>query len=239
MTENTTDPQLDETTPDQIEDSQEYGQTLRTERTAVFFCDSRASTIMLGETISTLIAVKHIQHGILDVNSPAGRAVAAEFYKAGLPYDILSTDQPLPENNAQSSDDDELREHDKLDDPTYLLQQADGIVDVDPENYHRINANIVVVPAMVGSGQKHIDVVADRADVIDAGPTTLPGIVMAQCQMADRDVLMIDTPERGLVQCADGQYQRRVAHLGFEASPEATTAYNAAAAESADASSSD
>lgn len=239
MTENTQDTLFDGDTIDQIEDSQEYDKTLRAERTAVFFCDSRASTIMLGETISTLIAVKHIQRGILDVNSPAGRAIAAQFHKAGLPYDILSTDQPLPEDNTQDSDDDELREYDKFDDPAYLLQQAAGIVDVDPENYHQINANIVVVPAMVGSGQKHIDVVADRTDVIDAGPTTLPGIVMAQCQMADRDVLMIDTPERGLVQRADGEYQRRVAHLGFEASPEATEVYNAAATESADASSSD
>lgn len=214
------------------ENSNEFTEKLSTERTAVFFCDSRASTVMLGETVSLLIATKHIERGILDINSAPGRVVAAEFHKAGLPYSALSTDQPLPTNEDLADITDLDGEFpSKLDDPAYLLQQAAGIVEVDPERYHEINANIVLVPAMVGSGQVHIDLVADHTNGIDLSPTTLPGVVIEQCQLADRDVLLIDPPERGLVQRPGGGYQRRIMHLGMEASPEETHAYNTAAHE--------
>lgn len=192
---------------DVIDTSDRYVQTLATERTAAFFADTRASTIMLGQTLSMLIAHKNIQRGIVDLMTPAGLTMAAEFQKAGLPYDVLHLNPEGPEYTTEHDTDLDL-------DAQYLFTQATGVTQLSPQAITQLDANLVIIPAMAGAGEAHIDMLSEDKELLDFAPTTLPGVVLAQAEQFGRGLLLIDTPERGLVQLPDGLYQRRIMHIG-------------------------
>lgn len=182
--------------PELIEDSHEYAEALASVPTAAFFADSRASTIQLGQTVSLLLSVHGIKRGIVEVTSAAGRVVAREFHRAGLPYDVFDLD-------TEAND-------------LYLLEQATGTVEIEIAAVAALDAELIVLPAMVGSGQGRVDVFIDPGATLDLTVQTLPGRIIEAAEAAHRELLLIDTPENGLVQRAGGEYHRRIFRVQTE-----------------------
>lgn len=199
------------------EDTNEYLDGLREERTVVFVNDSRTSPLLLAETISMLSAEKRINRCAVDVQSAAGRAIAAQFQREGLPYDVVSFGKRLEQPQLGTHPKPESHEVPTEKHVPWLLQQAAGITFVDPHAIASMDANIVLVPAMAGSDQIRIDAISDSANSRDLGLTTIPGVVMAAAQQAGREIVFIDTPEYGLVRETSGEYHRRIIHIYPEA----------------------
>lgn len=195
------------------EDTDEYLDGLRKERTVVFVCDSRTSPLLLAETISMLSAEKRIGRCAVDVQSAAGRTIAAQFQREGLPYDVITFGKRLDQPRLGEHPKPELHEVPTEEHIPWLLQQAAGITFAEPHAIANMDANIVLIPAMAGSDQIRIDTISDPANSRDLGLTTVPGVVLAAAQQADRELVFIDTPEYGLVREPNGQYHRRIIHI--------------------------
>lgn len=167
-------------------------QPTNAERTVAFYTDPRAATLLLKETVAALIDSMQIKRGIVDLSTVSGIAIAAAFAEADLPFDSLEfgQDDRLEEGPPTEHDIDELRE------------SAEGIADVEIDGLGTIDANVVVVPTVGSDGVS-----------IDFGTTTVLGTVYGQIVEAERELLVVLPPERGLRPVADGLYQRAIIHV--------------------------
>lgn len=199
------------------EDAPDYTVEGTVEYTVVFIPDSRASTIALAETVKHLVNAREISRGIVELNTNAGIAIATQLCAQHIAYDVMVFDNDDPENR---SSDEAVRA---------LHTAAAQHVHVSAEELHELDANYIVIPAVSGAGQRRIDLAVERDGSVDIGETTLPGHVIkglelkAQATGVTEELLYIDVPERGLVQEADGTYQRRVLHLGLDNTEAETT----------------
>lgn len=173
------------------------------DRAIAFLADSRASTLLLAETVDMLVADHKVHHALVELHSPAGLAIADALLRNQVDYSVLAFGQDLPTG---ASDDDPVTE---------LLASATQVVQIEPSSFAQLRAQLCVVPAMIGSDEVHIDALYGDTG-LDMAPSTLPGLVVDQAQIAERSIMMIDAPERGLVRQADGAYRRRVMHIGVQ-----------------------
>lgn len=207
------------------EDRDDYTETDHTEAevtgsksTVAFFADSRASEIALAQTVKALIEANDIQLGLVELSSLVGVTVAAEFLRAGVPYQVLSFGPDTPELSSKSDYDPQTPA--SFDDAGHLFAHSSGIQPVEADQLHLLDANFVLIPAISGAGTKRIDLALEQ-DPVDVGDTTLPGHMLRQFETLPAEtrralqVLYVDVPERGLVQELDGSYQRRVLSLDF------------------------
>lgn len=192
------------------EDDPDYTVEGTVEYTVVFIPDSRASTVALAETVKHLINARDISRAIVELNTDAGVAIATQLRAQHIAYDVMVFDNDDPENR---SSDEAVRA---------LHTAAAKHVHVSAEELHELDANYIVIPAIAGSRQRRIDLAVDGNVGVDIGETTLPGHVIkglelkAETTGVTEELLYIDVPERGLVQEADGTYQRRILHLGLD-----------------------
>jgi len=174
-----------------------------TERTVAFFADPRAATLLLTETIFELIGALDVKRGLVDLSSLPGLAVAAAFERAGVPYASLEFGQ---EDHYESA----AAERDPVHSPYVAADAerfrhlADGTREITVAEFGTIDANVVLIPAMVGPDEK----------LIDFSPSTVPGAVLTQFEAIERSLVVVDTPERGLRQMPGGVYQRPLIHIG-------------------------
>lgn len=180
----------------------EPAEAIQAERTVAFFADPRAATLLLTETISRLIDALEIERGLVDLSSLPGLAVAAAFEREGVPYDSLAFGQTeqyiewMPER-------DPLHNPIIASDAERFRALAAGVKEVPVAELGAIDANVVLIPAMVGDNEK----------LIDFSPGSLPGAVMTQLEVTGRPLVIIDTPERGLRHSFEGTYQRAIIHV--------------------------
>lgn len=171
-----------------------------TERTAAFFIDSRASTIALAETIESMITAYGIQRAVVDLLTPMGVVVAKAFRQAGLPYDVFAP---------RSSDAEDMGSPEHREAAEAIRLDAESSLELSPESIAELNANFVVIPAMLHSDKKTIDI-HTRTEALDLTPGTVSGLIVKWAKDNDLDVLAIDTPENGLIRREQGRYERRV-----------------------------
>lgn len=195
------------------DDTDGYLDALAEERTVIFVSDSRTSPLLLAETVSMLIAEKRISRGVVDIQSPAGRTIAAQFQRAGIAYDVIAYGQRIEQPDTGPHPKPEYHEVPGVEHIPFLLQQAAGITLIEPHEIAHMDMNIVLLPAMVGAGETRIDLLAEGANSRDLSMNTLPGIVLAACEQAKRELLFVDTPEYGLVLEANGDLHRRIVHV--------------------------
>ncbi|MET0887160.1 MAG: hypothetical protein ABWX92_11985 [Mycetocola sp.] len=170
-----------------------------TERTVAFFADRRAAPLLLTDTVDQIISNLHVQRGLVDLSSIPGLAIAAAFVRAGIPYETIEYGQ---ERTYETLVDD----HDSVQNPVSeadaerFRSLAAGEVTLDIAELGNIDANIALVPAVVGPNEK----------LIDFSPQTITGVVMSQAEDLGRNLILIDTPERGLTVEPSGEYLRTV-----------------------------
>jgi hypothetical protein len=180
---------------------------VRTERTVAFFPDPRASTLLLTDTVASLIEILEIERGLVDLSSLPGLAVAAAFEEKNVPFDSLQYGQADHYIEWMS-------ERDPVHNPVIeadaerLRALASGVKTLEVGDLGDVDANVILIPAMANNDAK----------LIDFSPETLPGAVMTQLEAGERPLMIIDTPERGLRQSFEGVYQRRIIHVGEGAS---------------------
>lgn len=179
------------------------------QRTVAFFADPRAAKLLLTETIEKLIESLDIRQGIVDITTMAGVDIAQAFVNMGVPFATLEYGQEPHYERAEDRFPDvspqlikyaaanvAMHEED-------LTNQASGVVYQDVNELAAVDANIVLIPAMVGPNEKFLDF----------SQGSLVGTVLAQLEEAGRDAIVIDAPERGLRPMDDGSYQRAVIHV--------------------------
>lgn len=181
---------------------------------AIFYADSRASEIAIAETVRQLIAGGELTEAIVELNSVVGVTVANTIQELSeqpggehLRYSVLSF-----ETGFDQPTDDPEREA--------LYQYAHQVISAQAGELPSRAVRVVLVPAILGSGQQRIDYFLDPENALpDLSPTTMPGHIAAQLQLGQDqpEVILIDPPERGLVQQVDGSYVRRL--LGVNLSP--------------------
>lgn len=193
------------------------------QRVAAFLCDSRASDLLLEQTLKALIASQKLEHVLVDVDSIAGRAIAHACQKADVEYTVLDfagamgpQDEGVESETAISADPAD-------EEKTSLCSSAVQVVDMDPAQIGMLRAQLCIVPAASGQGLAHLDVYVDAVE-LDLSPTTIPGLTFLQARDTSRSLLLIDIPERGIVREEDSTLRRRLLHIGAEAvdTPQAT-----------------
>lgn len=178
----------------------------KTERTVAFIPDPRAATLLLTETISQLIAALSIERGLVDLSSRPGLAVAAAFERAGVPYESLAFGQE--DHCAEQAPGQEPEQQTYAQNAARFRMLAAAIKEVPAAELGSIDANVVLIPAMVGHGEK----------LIDFTPGSIPGAVMTQLEAYERSFMVVDTPERGLRGRPDGTYERTLINVDPSAS---------------------
>lgn len=177
-----------------------------TERTVAFFADPRAAVLLLGDTVSALIETREIQRGMVDLSTLAGLAIARAFQRAGIPFVTMEFGQQV-HYEPGAFDRDPIQSPVIASDAPALQAASEGIVEIPVAELGTVDANVVLVPAMVGDGEK----------LIDMSQGSLIGAVVTQLEAAQRDLLLIDTPERGLRRRDDGTYLRAIVHVAGSA----------------------
>lgn len=196
----------DDQSPTEPADLPETGQS----RTIAFLCDSRASTLRLSATVRMLVERHEVQHALVELDSAAGVRIAGHLQAAGVSYSVLSFTDELPQASVVTGGPDTGEQ------ASLYLSHADQVIQVEPDQLGALHAQLCLVPATAGSGEVYLDAMAGGAN-LDMSQTTLPGLVAEQAQLIGRNLLIVDTPERGLVQEADGTFRRRVLHVGAQA----------------------
>jgi hypothetical protein len=190
------------------------------ERTVAFFADPRATSLLLAETVQRLIESLDIQRGIVDITTVVGVAIARVLRDEGVPFDVLEFGQ---ESHYRDGAADSLLAVTPETADTRMMapvmrviaagvianeagrlrQDAAGIREMPIGELGLIDANVVLIPAMVGPDEKLLDFTVG----------SLLGTVIGQLEEAERDFVLIGAPERGLRAMPDGSYQREVAHV--------------------------
>lgn len=169
---------------------------------AVVFADSRTDDLFFNETLT-----KHLPEDCVVYLDPAtqiGRDTITTRLANGQPVGVLSYDpKHLAENYYEALDG----------------LPVTQISNIDPITLKLYPHRIIVVPAMAATGQMFIDASAPDT-LLDFGPTTIQARVTDAAQLAGIAVIVVDTPERGLVRYPDGSYARRFMVLGLEADAE-------------------
>lgn len=165
---------------------------VRTERTLAFYADPRAAILLLDETITEMIVSLQIERGVIDLAGLPGLAIAAAFERAGVPFDSLEFGQEDTVDEAAAALDGER-----------LRNLAENPIEIDVAALGAVDANVVLVPAMVGPDEK----------LIDFSQGTVMGAVLHQLEEAGRDAIVIDTPERGLRAVDGTRYLRQTLHV--------------------------
>lgn len=178
-----------------------------TERTVAFFADPRAASLLLTETVEKLIESLGIQRGLVDLSTIPGLAVASAFESAGVPFDSLVFGQQ-DHFEVGSPDRHPVYQPVIASDAERLRALAERVTELPVGELGSVNANVVVIPAMVGPDEK----------LLDFSQGTLVGAVVTQLEEAQRDLVLVDAPERGLRGLPDGTYQRAVIHVGSTSS---------------------
>jgi len=173
-----------------------------TERTVAFFADPRAAVLLLEDTVSALIEDRSIDRGLIDMSTLPGLAVARAFQRAGIPFHSLEYGQEA-RHNVGPADRHPIHAPVIASDADDLLAAASASDMVAVGELGTIDANVVVIPAMLGDNEK----------LIDFSQGSLVGAVVTQLEEARRDLVLIDTPERGLRRRPDGTYLRAVIHV--------------------------
>lgn len=176
------------------------------ERTVAFFADPRAGLLLLEETVRDLIAERQIERGLVDLTTLPGIAIARALSEAGIPFHPLEYGQENHLHLGESSRD-SIQAPVIAEDAAALRAQAEAPITLQVGELGAVDANLVLVPAMVDTDEK----------LIDLSQGTLTGAVMTQAEEAQRDLLFIDTPERGLRRRSDGAYRRAVLHIAATA----------------------
>lgn len=191
-------------------------------RRVAFFTDTRTTTIALERTVEELIATRNIAHGVVDLHTLAGVTIANTFVKHDIPYDVMwlglaSLDDVRKQAKQLSAADYDPHAPVSLDNAPYLYLLKDDEVSINPEHPYLLGAHLVVIPAMTGSGERTVDcLVNEHRDAPDFSPKTLPGHLLTTLEEADpqqrpqSDLIVIDVPERGLVQLPNQDYMRRI-----------------------------
>lgn len=176
------------------------------ERTVAFYADPRAATLLLSETIERLISSSEIKRGIVDLSTLPGLAIAAAFERAGVPFDTLSYGQ-TDHHDLRPAERDTVQNPYVAEDLPRLRAAAAGAQELAIDELGGIDANIVLIPAMADTGENRIDF----------NPLTVVGQVFEQLEAAGRDVMVVDTPDRGLRATGDGTYVRTIIHVQAQA----------------------
>lgn len=161
--------------------------------TVAFFIDPRAATLLLAETVEDLVRSREVEHALVDVTSPAGQSVARGLLAAGVAYTTVEY-APYPEKLELAPD----AGRDEL------AAGATGHVVMDIGQLGAVDANIVLVPAMIPGFDFNSE------PRIDFSPTTLVGQVLTQTEKLGREVLVVDLPERGMLPKSEDTYRRRI-----------------------------
>lgn len=220
-------------------------------KTFAFFVDARASNIALEATVENMIDADRIDFGLVDLNTIAGVTIAATLLKHEIPYNVLSFGATALNEVTKSAEHAATYnfDHDKprtLDDAGYLMAHSQVVVHVSPERPWDIDASLVIVPSITNAGVHHIDLSTnEHGDSLDLREDTIPGYLMHSAQKAiteqpdqlkDSAVLVIDTPESGLVQLINGKHTRRIILVELGGSPaDGTTEHDEATDTSGDA----
>lgn len=194
-----------------VTDEQEStSETITTERTLAFFADPRATDLLLEETVQKVIESLEIQRGLVDLSSVAGITIAQAFHDAGIPFDALDYGQDgefaeaAPTvHGSWASLADGITLKTLTDKAESLRTLASSVVEVPIAEIGAIDANVMLIPAMVGSDEK----------LIDFSPETISGVAITQLQETNREFTVVLPPERGLRGLDDGSYERIVIHV--------------------------
>lgn len=167
--------------------------------TAVFLADPRAAVHLLQDTVESLCSTYALQRALVDLTTLPGLAVATALLRAGIPFEHIDFGQETP---AQLPEDAVARDRRfkpnrarTMKDLPHLLAKSTGVWRVDVANLASVDANLVLIPAMVGTGQASS---TSAEPLIDFSPTTIVGAVLDQAEKLSRDLLVIAPPERGL-----------------------------------------
>lgn len=164
-----------------------------TERTVAFYAAPNAATHLLHPTISALISARDIERGLVDLSTVPGLVIATALRDADVPYSALEFGQ-----------DDQLERGEPSDqDVDSIRAAAAGTVNLAVGDLGRVDANVVLVPAAIES----------NTNLVDFSQGTVLGAVMSQIETAERPVLVVMPPERGLQPVGDGVYQRSIVHV--------------------------
>ncbi|ROR76047.1 hypothetical protein SAMN06295974_3806 [Plantibacter flavus] len=171
------------------------------EFTVAVFADPRAATHLLQETIAKLIDTRGIELGLIDLSSTAGRCVAQAFKDAGVPYKSLEFGQEYPVDESMVDGVPAVDVVAVSSTWGHAFSRGQHLTTID--ELGAIDANVVLIPAMVDIDETHLDFTHG----------SLMGVVYTQLEEARRPVLIIDTPERGLRMGPDGAYLRAIVHV--------------------------
>lgn len=174
------------------------------ERTVVFFSEPRAATLLLGETIAQLIDAHGIQRGIVDLSTVPGIAIANALAVAGIPFESLVFGQT--EHFDAGPTDEHPVFAQAVAEAMRLAELAERVTEVNVGELGAIDANVVLVPAMVD----------DQSSVIDFRQGSVLGAVLTQLEQAGRDAIVVTPPERGLRRVSDGSYVRTTFRVSSE-----------------------
>jgi len=188
------------------------------ERTAAFFAAPRAAALFLDETIQKLIESLNIQRGLVDISTVGGVRIACVLKDARVPFELLDFGQgqhyleAVPDALLESTPETDvmvpamriLSAEIIAKETAQLRDASSGTREMHVGQLGVINANVVLIPAMVGPDEK----------LLDFTEGSLLGALIGQLENAERDFILVDSPERGLRAMPDGSYQRSVVHVG-------------------------
>lgn len=150
----------------------------------IIFCDPNASTILLAEVVTDYIDSYDIEEITLDLETQASASIARRLVEKGVPFYIATYA-------------DEMAIYPGAED---LVEKAAGNLPIDPRLIHSLRSKVMIVPAMVANGSETVDVLNPTAQTeINLAPTTRCGIVFHEMGAANRETILVDTPERGLI----------------------------------------
>lgn len=181
-----------------------------TERTVAFISDPRATDLLLEETIQKVVESLEIQRGIVDLSSVAGIAIGQVLHEAGIPFDALDYGQEGDFQRAApvvhgswAALADGITLSSLTEKAGQLREAASSVVTVPVGEIGAIDANVMLIPAMVGTDEKNVDF----------SPETISGVALTQLEEAKREFTIVLPPERGLRGLDDGSYERIVLHV--------------------------
>lgn len=185
-------------TPEQLAELEWQRSLLVSELTAddlpadmLVLADSRASEIGLARTLEVLLGASRTSRVVVVGPGPVLLAAGEAAASASVPLVSASVDER----------------------GNVVAEHGEDLGSLARGSIAALPARLVIVPASVGSDEHLIDIMTDRVD-FDFSPITLPGAVLEAASEATRTLVLVDTPERGLVREASGGYRRRAVRVG-------------------------
>lgn len=169
---------------------------------AVVLADSRASSLLIEQTLDAHLPKDTTVY--FDLKTDLGKKQIAHRLENGQKVGIVTFGDVKGETIPVSM----------ADLPTINFDHLDAT------ELAELDARIILVPAMIGSGEIFIDATQEGM-VIDFGPKTVSGRIVDAVQESNSMMVMLDPPERGLVQFPKNKaneevYARRFLVVGFD-----------------------